>query len=105
MQVQESDIRRVFQISLWLKDAHSLLEVLGDLALAFVSHDLIRRIVSALTAAELLENPRDLFANALRPEAEEFTTDAQSFAASHPFSHGQIMLVLVAAVLANRVWA
>ena len=105
MQVQEGDIRRVFQISLWLKGAHSLLEVLGGLALAFVIHDLIQRIVSALTAAELLEDPRDLFANAPRPEAEEFTTDAQSFAASYPFSHGQIKLVLVAAVLANIVWA
>lgn len=105
MQVPESDIRRVFQVSLWLKGAHSLLEVLGGLTLAFVSHDLILRIVSALTAAELLEDPRDLVANALRQAAEGFTTDAQSFAAWYLFSRGLIKLVLVGAVLANRVWA
>lgn len=105
MQVPEGDIRRVFQISLWLKAAHSLLEVLAGLALAFVSHHLVVRIVSALTAAELLEDPRDLVANALRQVAEGFTTDAQSFAAWYLFSHGSIKLVLVGAVLANRVWA
>ncbi|MCT8328973.1 DUF2127 domain-containing protein [Albidovulum sediminis] len=105
MRVPESEIRRVFQISLWLKGAHSLLEVLGGLALTFVSHDLILRIVSALTAAELLEDPRDLVANALRQLAEGFTTDAQSFAAWYLFSHGLIKLVLIAAVLAKRIWA
>jgi uncharacterized membrane protein len=79
--------------------------VLGGLALAFVSHDLIVQIVLALTAGELLEDPRDLVANALRNAAGGFTTDAQSFAAWYLFSHGLIKLVLVAAVLANRVWA
>jgi uncharacterized membrane protein len=105
MQMPKSDIRRAFQVSLWLKGAHSLLEVLGGLALAFVSHDLILRIVSALTAAELLEDPRDLVANALRQVAGGVTTDAQSFAAWYLFSHGLIKLVLVAAVLTKRVWA
>ncbi len=34
------------QASLWLKGAHSLADVLGGLALAFLSHDLILRVVS-----------------------------------------------------------
>ncbi len=105
MHVPETDIRRVFQVSLWLKGAHSLLEVLGGLALVFLSHDLVLRMVTALTAAELLEDPRDLVANAVRQAAEGFTTDAQTFAAWYLFSHGLIKLVLVAAVLTNRVWA
>ena len=105
MHVSEAEIRRVFQVSLWLKGAHSLLEVLGGLALAFLSHDLVLRMVTALTAAELLEDPRDLVANAGRQAAEGFTTDAQTFAAWYLFSHGLIKLVLVVAVLTNRVWA
>ncbi|MBL4543958.1 MAG: DUF2127 domain-containing protein [Rhodobacteraceae bacterium] len=105
MRVPEADIRRVFKASLWLKGAHSLLEVLGGLALAFVSHDLIVRLATALTRAELMEDPRDLVANALRHAAEGFSTNAQAFAAWYLFSHGLIKLVLVAAVLTNRVWA
>lgn len=105
MHVPETDIRRVFQVSLWLKGAHSLLEVLGGLALAFLSHDLVVRLVTSLTAAELLEDPRDLVANAARQASEGFTTDVQTFAAWYLFSHGLIKLVLVTAVLTNRVWA
>lgn len=88
-----------------MKGAHSLAEVLGGLAFAYLSHDLIVRIATALTRAELIEDPRDLVANALRQAAEGFTTGAQSFAAWYLFSHGLIKLVLIAAVLTNRVWA
>lgn len=105
MKITEIDIRRMFQASLWLKGAHSLAEVLGGLSLAFLSHDLIVRMAIALTRAELIEDPRDLVANAVRQAAEGFTTDAQSFAAWYLFSHGLIKLVLVAAVLAKRIWA
>jgi len=103
--IVEADIRRVFKVSLWLKGLHSLAEVLGGLALAFVGHDLIIGLASALTRAELLEDPGDRLANALRSAAEGLTTDAQAFAAWYLFSHGVIKLVLVIAVLANRVWA
>ena len=105
MRIAETDIRRLFRASLWLKGAHSLVEVLSGLALALISHDTIVAIATALTRAELMEDPRDLVANALRQAAEGFTTDTQSFAAWYLFSHGLIKLVLVAAVLANRVWA
>ena len=105
MWINETDIGRVFKASLWLKGAHSLLEVLGGLALALVSHDAIVRIATVLTRAELMEDPRDLVANALRQAVEGLTIGAQSFAAWYLFSHGLIKLVLVAAVLANRIWA
>lgn len=105
MRIAETDIRRVFQASLWLKGLHSLTEVVGGLALAFLSHDVIVRIASAMTRAELMEDPRDLVANTLRHATEGFTTDAQSFAAWYLFSHGLIKLVLVVAVLTNRIWA
>lgn len=105
MQISEANLRHIFQASLWLKGAHSLVEVLGGLALAFLSHDVILRIAFALTQAELIEDPRDLIATTLRHAAEGFTSDAQTFAAWYLFSHGLIKLVLVVAVLANRVWA
>ncbi len=105
MLLPEPLVRSLFRASLWLKGAHSLIEVLGGLALALLSHEAILRIADALTRAELLEDPRDLVANALRRGAEGFTTDAQSFVAWYLFSHGAIKLVLVAGVLANRLWA
>ncbi len=105
MRIVEADIRCVFQVSLLLRGLHSLAEVLGGLALAFVGHDLIIGLASALTRAELLDDPGDRFAKALRSAAEGLATDAQAFAAWCLFSHGVIKLVLVIAVLGNRVWA
>ncbi|MFN3847622.1 MAG: DUF2127 domain-containing protein [Paracoccaceae bacterium] len=105
MRISEKSIRRVFHASLWVKGAHSLTEVLGGLALVFLTHDLIVRMAAALTRAELIEDPRDIVANAVRTAAVGFAPDAQSFVAWYLFSHGLIKLVLVAAVLTNRVWA
>lgn len=64
MRIPETDIRRVFHASLWVKGAHSLTEVLGGLALAFLRHDLIVRMATARTRAELIGDTRDLVANA-----------------------------------------
>lgn len=58
-----------------------------------------------LTWAELMEDPGDLLANALRHAAEGFGADAQSFAAWYLFGHGAVKLALVIGVLANRSWA
>ncbi len=105
MNVTEARIRRIFRLGLWLKGAHSLLEVAGGLALAVLSHDLLVSIATALTRAELLEDPRDLVASAIRHASETLTADTQSFAAWYLFSHGAIKLVLVGGVLRNRLWA
>ena len=105
MRIPEADLRRAFHVGLWLKAAHSLLEVLSGLALVFVTHERIIGMAMALTRAELLEDPQDLMANTLRQAAEGFTTEAQSFAAWYLVSHGAIKLALVAGVLANRIWA
>ncbi len=103
--IAEADIRRVFHVSLWLKGLHSLAEVLGGLALVFLSHELIIRLATALTRAELMEDPRTFSQTlcATRPKASALTPSP--FAAWYLFSHGLIKLVLVVAVLMNRVWA
>jgi uncharacterized membrane protein len=101
----EKSLRRLFEVSLWLKAAHSLIEVVAGLLLYLLPQDAITALVRQLTWAELMEDPGDLVANALRHAAEGFGADAQSFAAWYLFSHGAIKLALVAAVLANRTWA
>lgn len=103
--VPEAVLRRIFRVSLYLKGAHSLLEVLGGLALEFVAHDVVVRLATALIRAELLEDPQDFVAGALRRAVDGFSPDAQSFAAYYLLGHGLIKLVLVGAVLTNRVWA
>ncbi|SDK97506.1 DUF2127 domain-containing protein [Aliiruegeria lutimaris] len=103
--MREDLLRDAFRLGLLLKFLHSLIEVVGGLALAFMTHDTVVRMVQVLTAGELLEDPGDMVANTLLHWAVGFGVDAQSFAAWYLMSHGAIKLVLVAAVLAERAWA
>ena len=102
---REDTLRGLFRASLFLKGAHSLIEVMAGLLLYALPHEAITAFVRRLTWAELMEDPGDLVANALRHAAEGFGGDTQSFAAWYLFSHGAIKLSLVVAVLANRAWA
>ena len=99
MIIREKTIGEIFRISLWLKGAHSLLEILGGLALLLVSHTAILHFVGWITHGELLHDPQDLLARNLEQWATGFSSGSQSFAAWYLLSHGAIKLVLVAAVL------
>jgi uncharacterized membrane protein len=102
---REEILRGLFRASLWLKGAHSLVELVVGFLLHILPNEAFTAMVRRLTWAELMEDPGDLVANALRHAAEGFGAGAQSFAAWYLFSHGAIKLALVAAVLADRPWA
>lgn len=105
MPTNEHTLHSLFRVSLWLKAAHSLLEIAAGILLVFASHALIIELAQALTAAELLEDPNDYVANAVRGFATSFSTSSQSFAAYYLLSHGAIKLAAVAGVLLNHRWA
>lgn len=103
--ISNSSVRKFFRLSLWLKGAHSLIEVIGAILLYMIPLRAITWLVTRLTWAELLEDPQDFVANSLRQAAVAFGADAQAFAAWYLFTHGLIKLVLVLAILADRKWA
>jgi uncharacterized membrane protein len=103
--IGERRVRIVFRWSLWLKALLSLMEILGGLALEFVSNATIVGLAQALTTSELLQDPRDRLASFLLDQAHRFSVDKQSFAAFFLLSHGAVKLVLVAGVLAGIGWA
>jgi uncharacterized membrane protein len=102
---REATIRRVFRFSLFLKAAHSVLELIGGLALYVASNDAILRLARALTHNELLEDPKDLVANFLLGTAQSLSLDQKSAASIYLLSHGAIKLFLVVMVLRERPWA
>jgi uncharacterized membrane protein len=102
---REATIRRVFRLSLFLKAAHSVLELFGGLALYAVSNDVILRLTRAITSHELLEDPNDIVANFLLRSAETFSIDQKSAASIYLLSHGAVKLFLVIMVLKDHPWA
>lgn len=101
----EARVRRVFQIGLYLKAAHSVLEILGGLALAVVNQEEILRLAHRLTRAEIFEDPRDWIANYILQSAQNLSVDKKFAAALFLLSHGIIKLFLIVAVLRRKHWA
>jgi uncharacterized membrane protein len=102
---RERKIRRLFRISLWLKAADSVVELVAGLALLLGSGDLILRWVRGLTQHELLEDPNDVVATTLLHWAEALSLSHQTSASLYLLSHGVVKLFLVAMVLLGKKWA
>jgi uncharacterized membrane protein len=101
----ERRIHAAFEIGVILKGVNALLECVGGVALFFVSPQTIVTIVEALVHSELLEDPRDIVANALLGAAKGLSLSGERFAVWYLISHGAVKLVLVAGLLRDKVWA
>ncbi len=96
---------RFFVVSVSLKGLDGVLELLGGALLLFVTPARIVDWVRVLTQHELAEDSHDLLANALVHAAGSLNAAGALFAAVYLLAHGAVKVVLVAAVLRNRVWA
>jgi len=102
---REANLRRLFHIGLWLKAAHSVVEIVGGLLLYFVSDRAILRIAHEIADRDLLDNPHDAIAGFIIHSAEQLAVGARSAAALYLLSHGVIKLFLVVMVLRGHRWA
>jgi uncharacterized membrane protein len=100
-----SALDRTFRISLVLKGADGILELVGGVLAIFISPAHLNTIVRALTQHELSEDPNDFIANHLVKFAESLTLSADLFAGIYLLLHGAVKIVLVLAVLRDKLWA
>ncbi|MEZ2388325.1 DUF2127 domain-containing protein [bacterium RCC_150] len=96
---------KTFRISLVLKGLDGVLELLGGILLLMVSPQQIGAIVRSLTQHELSEDPHDLIANALVHATSNLPASASLFGAAYLLLHGLVKVVLVWAVLKDKLWA
>jgi uncharacterized membrane protein len=96
---------RTFEIGIILKGLDGVLETVGGLLLLAVSPSTINRVVRGLTQHELSEDPHDYIAVHLLRFTHGLTGSAVTFAAIYLLVHGVVKVVLVAALLRNKLWA
>jgi uncharacterized membrane protein len=96
---------RVFEVGIVLKGLDGLLELIGGVLLLLITPADINGIVWALTQHELSEDPRDAIASWLLRTADGLTGPGLLFAAAYLLVHGIVKVVLVVAVLRNKLWA
>jgi uncharacterized membrane protein len=95
----------VFEIGIVLKGIDGLLEVVGGVLLLLVTRAEISSLVHALTQHELSQDPRDVIASKLLHTADSLTSPGLAFAAGYLLVHGVVKVVLVLALLRNKLWA
>ena len=96
---------RAFEVGIILKGLDGILEVIGGLLLLLVSPATINQIARALTQHELSGDPHDFLATHILHFAGELTGGALLFPAAYLLSHGVVKIVLVTALLMNKIWA
>ncbi len=103
--MNERRLRRIFEISVLLKGAHALVELIAGIWLYFVSAGVIPAWVNFLTQEELLEDPNDFVATHLVALARHFSVGDKAFYAFYLLAHGLIKVFLAAGLLRNKLWA
>lgn len=96
---------RVLVIGIVLKGIDGLLEVLGGVLLVLLTPAEISGLVHALTQHELSQDPRDFIASLLLHTADGLTGPGLLFGAAYLLVHGIVKVVLVLALLRNKLWA
>ncbi|MFL6071178.1 MAG: DUF2127 domain-containing protein, partial [Actinomycetes bacterium] len=94
-----------FEVFLILKGLDGLLEIAGGLVLLLTPTETLSNWLNKLTAPELAEDPHDFIASHVLTAGERLLSGSMLFAALYLLSHGVVKLVLVGAVLKDRIWA
>ena len=95
----------LFRSSVILKGLNALGEIGAGIALWLVTPGSIVRIVGYVTQYEIAEDRRDLVAHYLRDMANRLSLASEHFIAIYLLGHGVIKILLVVALLKNKLWA
>ncbi|WP_284977091.1 DUF2127 domain-containing protein [Arthrobacter sp. efr-133-TYG-104] len=96
---------RTFRVSLILKGLDGVLELVGGVLLLLVTPRQIGDLVRFLTQHELAQDPNDVVANSLIHMTSSLSASASLFGAIYLLLHGLVKIVLVWAVLKEKLWA
>ena len=96
---------RAFLIGIIGKGLNGAAELLGGLLLLFLTPDQIQYVAVAWTHGELSEDPDDIIATYLLHTADGLTGPGLLFGAIYLLVHGVVKVVLVTALLLNKLWA
>ena len=102
---QTTLLDRTFRVSLVLKGLDGVLELIGGVLLLLVTPKQIGDLVRFLTQHELAQDPHDFVANSLVHMSSNLSVSASVFGAIYLLLHGLVKIVLVWAVLKDKLWA
>lgn len=105
MRFDKARVRELlFRYSVLLKGLNAAFEIAGGIALWFISPRQIISWAKLLMHSELVEDPRNFISNYLRHAASHISIGGEHFVVAYLLAHGVIKMVLVVALLSNKLW-
>lgn len=98
-------VDRVFWVGVALKGLNGVAELLGGAVLLLVSPSQIHLFAVAVTRGELGEDPHDRIANEILLLTNHLSGSQTLFGAAYLLLHGMVKVVLVVALLRDKLWA
>ena len=95
----------LFLLGIVGKGLNGLAELIGGALLLVTTPVQLQHLAQRLTATELAQDPHDLIARYLLHSADGLSGAVVTFAAFYLLSHGVVKVVLVVALLMDRLWA
>jgi uncharacterized membrane protein len=96
---------RVFEIGIIGKGVNGAAELVGGVLLLVFTPARIHHVVAAMTQGELSEDPHDFLATHLLHTGDGLSGTALLVGGLYLLTHGLVKVVLVVALLLNKLWA
>ncbi len=103
--IKEKSIFKIFRIGIFLKGISTIVEISGGLIILLVSKVYLITFVLNLLQSELSDDPKDFVANFIVNSAAAYYVSSQYFFGFYLLVHGLIKIVLIIALLKNKLWA
>jgi uncharacterized membrane protein len=101
----DQNVYRLFRLSVIIKGAISLVEMLAGVLVFFVPLYVLTGWLVSLMESEVVEEPGNQLAQFLLTASAHLNIGSSAFIAFYLFSRGLIKLALVVALLKNQLWA
>ncbi len=102
---EEKKISLYFHISILIKGAISLAEIVVGVLVLFVPVSYFTNLMLRMVQSELVEEPANFIATHVTALAHELSVAGSTFIALYLLSRGLIKLALIVALLKNQLWA
>lgn len=94
-----------FHIGLLIKGVYDFGEILCGILFIFLTPERMSKIINAISANELREDPNDLIMRQLISFSNKFSIDMQYTASIYLLSHGLIKIIIIILLWKQKLWA
>jgi len=101
----EKIVRISFDVGLLIKGIDAFAEIIGGIALIFLTPDRLTTLITLISKGELSEDPTDFLMNYLVTFGHSFSVSSLQFVMFYLLSHGIVKMIVILSLWYKKPWA